>query len=352
MKQEYLSQPNYDPRLGKESRIATRETIIPNPKAKILDQVREVMRYKHYSLRTERSYCDWIRRYIHFHQMKTRVELDNGSPKVESFLSHLSVKGNVAVSTQNQAFNALLFLYREVLHQSLDKVQAVRSSRLPRIPVVLGIEEVKRIIGVMNDTPQIAVKLLYGSGLRLMECLRMRVKDLDFDMRQITVRDGKGCKDRYTVMAANLVSPLREHLNSVKILHENDLANGYGCVFLPGALERKYPNAAKEWGWQYVFPARSISVDPRSGVQRRHHLDEATINKAIKIAATKAGINKRVSSHTFRHSFATHLLQRGTDIRTIQALLGHEDVSTTMIYTHVLKLGGQGVPSPLDDLAM
>jgi integron integrase len=330
---------------------ARAELIIPNPKLKLLDQVREVMRLKHYSLRTERTYSDWIRRYIHFHRMKSRDELlSDPEAKVELFLSDLAVRGQVAAATQNQAFNALLFLYGQVLHRPLENVQAVRADRPVRVPVVLTVDEVRQVLQAMTGTPQIVVKLLYGSGLRLMEALRLRVQDVDLKMKQVTVRDGKGAKDRYTTLAEALVPVLREHLQRVQMIHREDLARGGGAVYLPGALERKYPNAAREWRWQYVFPARDLSKDPRSGQIRRHHLDEATINKAIKAAVSRVGIEKTVSSHTFRHSFATHGLQGGADIRTIQELLGHEDVSTTMIYTHVMGQGGCGMKSPLDRL--
>jgi integron integrase len=282
--------------------------------------------------------------------MGWREDLQGAEPKIELFLSDLAVNGHVAASTQNQAFNALLFLYREILHQTLENIQAVRADRPVRVPTVLTPEEVKRVIEAMSGTPQLVVKLLYGSGLRLLEGLRLRVQDLDFEMKQLTVRDGKGAKDRFTVLAEGIIPTLREHLANVRLTHQEDLAAGYGAVYMPGALDRKYPKAAREWGWQYVFPARDLSTDPRSGVVRRHHLDEATINKAIKTAVARVGIAKRASSHTFRHSFATHALQRGADIRTIQELLGHNDVSTTMIYTHVLRQGGSGMKSPLDCL--
>lgn len=325
--------------------------IIPNPKLKLLDQVREVMRLKHYSLRTERCYCDWIRRYIHFHKMLSREELFlEPKTRIEEFLTDLAVNGEVAAATQNQAFNALLFLYREVLGLAVEGVDAVRADRPLIVPVVLTKEETRQVILAMSGPTQLVVKLLYGSGLRLLEALRLRVQDLDLGMKQVTVRDGKGAKDRYTTLAEVLVAPLREHLEKVRLRHQEDLKNGYGCVYLPGALARKYPNAAREWRWQYVFPARDLSVDPRSGVKRRHHLDEATIHRAIKTAAARVGIHKRVSSHTFRHSFATHGLQGGTDIRTLQEVLGHQDVSTTMIYTHVMGQGGCGMKSPLDSL--
>ena len=326
------------------------ELIVPNPKLKLLEQVREVMRLRHYSIRTEQCYCDWIRRYIKFHRMQSRAELSEGGGKVESFLSDLAVNGNVSASTQNQAFNALLFLYREILKQPFDNVQAVRASRPARVPVVLTVEEARQVITAMTGVPQLVVKLLYGSGLRLLEALRLRIQDVDFGMRQVTVRDGKGAKDRFTVLAEGLIAPLKEHLERVKLRHQQDLAQGGGGVYLPWAIERKYPRAAKEWSWQYVFPARDLSRDPRSGRIQRHHVDETTIQKAIKAAVGRVGLTKRASSHTFRHSFATHALQRGADIRTIQELLGHNDVSTTMIYTHVLRTGGSGMKSPLDCL--
>jgi integron integrase len=325
--------------------------IIPNPKLKLLDQVREVMRIKHYSIRTERCYCDWIRRYIHFHKMRLREELcQEPKAKMELFLSDLAVNGRVAAATQNQAFKSLLFLYREVLDQTIEGVSAVRADRPVRVPVVLTQDETRRVILAMSGTTQLVVKLLYGSGLRLLEGLRLRVQDVDLEMKQVTVRDGKGAKDRYTTLAGVLVPVLREHLAAVRLRHQEDLKNGYGAVYLPGALDRKYPNAAREWRWQYVFPARDLSKDPRSGQVRRHHLDEATIHRAIKAAVARVGIHKSVSSHTFRHSFATHGLQGGADIRTIQELLGHADVSTTMIYTHVMGQGGCGMKSPLDSL--
>jgi len=325
-------------------------TVVPNPNLKLLDQMREVMRLKHYSIRTEQSYCDWVRRYVQFHQMHCREELVPAEPRIEAFLSDLAVKGNVAVSTQNQAFNALLFVYREVLHVQVGQIDSVRATRPARVPTVLTAGEAKQVIVAMSGDPQLVVKLIYGGGLRLLEALRLRVQDVDFGMRQLTIRDGKGAKDRYTVLPESVIPRLKEHLERVKLTHQEDLAKGYGAVYLPGALDRKYPAAPREWGWQYVFPARDLSMDPRTGITRRHHLEEATVHRAIKIAVGRTGIAKRVSSHTFRHSFATHLLQRGSDIRTIQELLGHNDVSTTMIYTHVLRQGGTGTKSPLDCL--
>jgi integron integrase len=313
---------------------------------KLLDQVRDAIRLKHYSIRTEQAYVGWIKRYIYFHGMRHPSEM--GAPEVEAFLTYLAVKENVAASTQNQALSALLFLYREVLQQDLGPVDALRAKRPKRLPTVLTKDETLRLIGCLSGTHQLMAKLIYGSGLRLMECLRLRVKDLEFDRRALIVRDGKGVQDRVTVLPDSLIPLLKEHLQRVKALHEQDLAQGYGAVYLPDALARKYPNADREWGWQYVFPASSLSQDPRSGVTRRHHLHESSLQKAIKEAARLAGIVKPVGPHTLRHCFATHLLESHYDIRTVQELLGHKDVKTTMIYTHVLQRGGLAVRSPLD----
>ena len=309
------------------------------------------MRLHHYSIHTERTYCGWIKRYIHYHSMTSREELINGEAKIEAFLTHLAVDKVVSSSTQNQAMNALVFLYKQVFKKSLDgNINAVRARKKVNIPVVMTREEVAQVITLMEGTPQLVAKLLYGSGLRITEALRLRVQDIDYELKHITVRSGRGEKDRVTTFPVSVIPLLENHLSRVRVIHEQDLAQGYGEVYMPYALARKYPDAAKEWNWQYVFPARNLSTDPLSGKIRRHHVDPSVINKAIKIAARKAGLTKQVSAHTFRHSFATHLLQRGTDIRTIQALLGHKDVSTTMIYTHVLRQGGHGVPSPLDFL--
>jgi integron integrase len=317
----------------------------------LLTETRDLMRRLHYSIHTERAYCDWIARFVRFHHMQARETLFvEPEKKVEDYLTYLAVQANVAAATQNQAFNALVFLYKRVLDRPLENVEAARSRKEPRIPEVLTREEVKRVLAFVEGTAGLIVKLLYGSGLRITEAVRLRVLDVDFGFKQVTVRDGKGEKDRVTPFPANLEALLKNHLERVQLIHEQDLAAGYGAVYLPYALERKYPNAAREWGWQYVFPSRELSVDPRSGVTRRHHVDQSVVNKAIKQAVKRAGVVKKVSAHTFRHSFATHLLQRGTDIRTIQSLLGHKDVQTTMIYTHVLKQGGEGVVSPLDDL--
>ena len=313
---------------------------------KLLDRVRDALRLKHYSIRTEEAYVNWIKRYIYFHNVRHPAEM--GASEVQAFLTHLAVEENVAASTQNQALSALLFLYRQVLNQDLGPIDALRAKKPKRLPTVLTRDEVHCVFAHLSGVSLLMARLLYGSGLRLMECLRLRVKDLDFDYRTITVRDGKGEQDRVTILPESLIVPLQDHLRIVKRTHEEDLAKGYGAVYLPYALERKYPNANREWIWQYVFPAGRLSVDPRSGVVRRHHLHESGLQKAIRTAAQAAGIPKRVSPHTFRHSFATHLLENHYDIRTVQELLGHKDVKTTMIYTHVLNRGGLAVRSPLD----
>ena len=270
--------------------------------------------------------------------------------KVEDFLNYLALERNVAASTQNQAFNALVFLYKRVLESPLENVKATRSRKEAPIPVVLTRDEVKQVLSLLDGVPELVVKLLYGCGLRITESVKLRIQDIDFGFKQVTVRDGKGMKDRVTPFPVNLEFALSNHLERVKLIHKKDLAQGLGNVYLPYALDRKYPNAEREWNWQYVFPGSSLSKDPRSGIIRRHHLDQSAINRAIKQAVRKTEITKNVSAHTFRHSFATHLLQRGTDIRTIQSLLGHADLQTTMIYTHVLQQGGAEVVSPLDDL--
>jgi len=323
----------------------------PTRDRKILEEVRKVMRLHRYSIHTERTYCDWIKKYITFHKMTSRDDLRDGERKIEAFLTHLAVYRNVAPSTQNQAMNALVFLYKRVLKNPLNQeISAVRTKKEAHVPVVMTREETSKVIKMMEGTSQIAAKLMYGSGLRISETIRLRVQDIDYDMKTLIVRSGKGARDRVTTFTSSVIPFLKNHLAKVKAIHESDLENGYGEVYMPYTLARKYPNAGREWGWQYVFPARSLSADPATGAVRRHHIDPSVINKAIKVAVRKAGLAKRISAHTFRHSFATHLLQRSTDIRTIQALLGHKDVSTTMIYTHVLYQGGQGVVSPLDDL--
>lgn len=322
-----------------------------NKEKKLLDEVRDILRLKHYSIHTERSYCDWIKKYVLYHKMTSRQDLNGGERKIEQFLTYLAVEKNIAPATQNQAMNALVFLYKKVLRVELhDVIDAVRATKKTTIPVVMTREEVRQILTVMEGVPQLIVKILYGSGLRVMEAVRLRVQDIDYNMKQICVRSGKGAKDRITTFSDTVIPLLENHLAKVKVLHEQDLNQGFGAVYLPYALERKYPHAEKEFNWQYIFPSRNLSKDPRSGKMRRHHVDPSVVNKAIKVAAKKTGIKKRISAHTFRHSFATHLLERGTDIRTIQALLGHKDVATTMVYTHVLQQGGHGVASPLDDL--
>jgi integron integrase len=298
-------------------------------------------------MHTERSYVDWIVRFVRFHGMRSREDLFPAEPKIEAFLTDLAVHGNVAPATQNQAMNALIFLSKRVLNHALPgSINAVRADKKITVPVVMTREEVAAVLSLMDGTAQVVAKLLYGSGLRIMEGVRLRGKDIDYQMKQLTVRAGKGDRDRFTTFPATLTPLLQNHLAGVKTLHQQDLAQGHGEVSLPHALARKHPNAATEWGWQYVVPARHLSVDPRAGITRRHHVDPSVINKAIKVAVRRAGLTKHISAHTFRHAFATHLLQRGTDIRTMQQRLGHNDVATTMISTHILQQSGQGVPLP------
>ena len=316
---------------------------------RLLDQVRARIRFKHYSIRTEQAYVDWIKRFIrHFGK---RHPKDMGAEEISAFLSHLAVAGQVSASTQNQAKSALLFLYREVLSLELPWLDKVESAKTPkRLPVVLTRDEVMAVLSSLEGGHNLIARLLYGAGLRIMECLRLRVKDIDFARGEILVRDGKGAKDRVTMLPGSLVSALREHLVRVQELHRQDVEAGHGEVHLPFALDRKYPSAGREWMWQYVFPSASLSVDPRTGVVRRHHVQDQAVQRAIRQAVRNTGINKPATPHTLRHSFATHLLESGYDIRTIQELLGHSDVATTMIYTHVLNRGGRGVASPLDRL--
>jgi integron integrase len=313
---------------------------------KLLDQMRDVLQTQHYAIRTEDAYVDWARRFILFHQKRHPAEM--GRAEIEAFLTHLAVERQVAASTQNQALSALLFLYKAVLHQEVESVDAVRARKPKRLPTVLTKPEALRVLNAMGGVPQLMAKLLYGSGMRALECARLRVKDVDFAQHILLVRDGKGEKDRITMLPENVVTPLQEHLARVHQVYAADLVEGYGAVYLPYALERKYPNANREWSWQYVFPAKSRSVDPRTGAERRHHLNESSLQKAVRAATRLAGIAKHVTCHTFRHSFATHLLEAGYDIRTVQELLGHQDVKTTMIYTHVLNRGAKAVRSPLD----
>jgi integron integrase len=313
---------------------------------KLLNQMRDAIRLKHYSYRTEESYVDWVRRFILFHNK--RRPKDMGAPEIQAFLAYLATQRNVAASTQSQALSAILFLYREVLNKEIEPVLLSSAKRPERIPTVLTHEEVLRVIRQLSGTHKLMSQLLYGSGLRLMECVRLRVKDVDFEYKIITVRDGKGEKDRVTPLPDSIIPDLQRQIERVRLLHQEDLSENAGEVYLPYALEKKYPNAARELIWQYLFPASKRSLDPRSGAERRHHLDPSGLQRAVKNAAHKSGIQKRVTCHTFRHSFATHLLQNDYDIRTVQELLGHKDVRTTMIYTHVLQRGGKAVKSPLD----
>lgn len=314
---------------------------------KILDQVSDAIRLKHYSYRTEQTYKEWIKRYILFH--KKRHPREMGEQEIQAFLSYLATEKNIAASTQNQALSAILFLYRHVLLKPIDiPGDLIRAEKSKTLPTVLTHAEALAVIQEMKGASQLMAKILYGGGLRLTECLRLRVKDIDFGNHQIIVRDGKGEDDRFTVLPDSLIPELERHLEYVRLLHQRDLNAGYGEVYLPYALSRKYPKAAREWTWQYLFPALSRSTDPISKKTMRHHADPSVLQKAIRQAAKAAGIDKQVSPHTFRHSFATHLLQNGYDIRTVQELLGHKDVKTTMIYTHVLQRGGLAVKSPLD----
>ncbi len=314
---------------------------------RLLDQVRAAIRSRHFSYRTEEAYVGWVKRFVLFHGKRHPTEM--GPPEITEFLTWLAVKRRVGSSTQNQALAALLFLYKEVLRVDPGWLEGiVRAKRPKRLPVVLSVTEVQRLMGRLRGTPWVIGVLLYGSGLRLMECLRLRVKDLDFDRHEIVIREGKGSKDRVTMLPTVAVPELRNHLVAVRAVHQDDLENGHGRVMLPDALATKYPRAASEWGWQWVFPASRISIDPRGGERRRHHLHESVVQKAVRGATRDVGIEKHVGPHTLRHCFATHLLEAGYDIRTVQELLGHRDVKTTMIYTHVLNRGGQGVDSPAD----
>lgn len=317
------------------------------PKPRLLQQVRDAIRRKHFSPRTEDSYVHWIKRFVYFHGKRHPIEL--GEAEVTAFLNHLARDRNVAAATQNQALSALLFLYREVMGQPLAWLDGLdRAKRPARAPTVLTRAEVKSILENLKSTQWIMAGLLYGAGLRLRECLKLRVKDIDFGYGQIMVRDGKGAKDRVTMLPAAVIEPLKQHLVRVRALHDRDLAAGYGSVELPDALLVKYPRAACDWGWKFVFPSYKLSVDKRTGEIRRHHVYENYLIRAVKQAAGAADIAKHVSCHTLRHSFATHLLEGGYDIRTVQELLGHQSVETTMIYTHVMNKGGRGVKSPLD----
>lgn len=334
--------------------ITTSNTPTSN-EPKLLDIVRGKIRLKHYSIRTEQSYLDWIKRYIlHFDKQHPK---DLGAAEVEAFLTYLAVVRNVSASTQNQAKSALLFLYKEVMGAELPWLDDIEQAKTPkRLPVVLTQDEVSQVLSCLEGAHHLVVSMLYGTGMRILEALRLRVKDVDFARKEILIRDGKGFKDRVTMLPMSLIAPLKAHLEKVKTLHEADLMQGYGAVYMPQALGKKYPYAARDWVWQYVFPSGKLSVDPRSldesgqGETRRHHVQDQAIQRAVRQAVVDAGITKPATPHTFRHSFATHLLECGYDIRTVQELLGHSDVATTMIYTHVLNKGGCGVSSPLDVL--
>jgi len=324
-------------------------TVTPK-EPRLLDRVRDAIAVRHYSPRTEEAYVHWIKRFIYFSGVRHPAEM--GAAEVTEFLNHLARERDVAAATQNQALSALLFLYREVLGQGLPWLdQLERVVKPARVPTVLTREEVERLLLGMRGVKWLMASLLYGAGLRLRECLKLRVKDVDFGYRQILVRDGKGAKDRVTMLPGALVEPLQRHLVQVKALHERDLRLGYGDVDLPHALARKYPRAPYEWGWKFVFPSPKLSTDPKTGVIRRHHVYENYLVRGVKEAVRAAGIHKHVSCHTLRHSFATHLLESGYDMRTVQELLGHASVETTMVYTHVMNRGGRGVSSPLDAAA-
>jgi integron integrase len=321
----------------------------PPAQPKLLDRVREAIRTRHYSPRTEQAYVHWIRRFIFFHKLRHPAEM--GKPELNAFLSHLAVREHVSASTQTQALSALVFLYRQVLERDIDMLEGVvRAKRPDRVPVVLTRAEVRQLFAHLDDVVLLVCTLLYGGGQRLLECLRMRVKDIDFERNEITVRDGKGQKDRITTLPSSCKQQLLAHLQKVRQLHADDLHRGLGRAPLPSALARKYTSADKQWAWQYVFPASSHYTDRQTGVRHRHHLHETVVQKAVAEAVRVAGLTKPATPHTLRHSFATELLRDGYDIRTVQELLGHNDVSTTMIYTHVLSRGGRGVQSPADRL--
>ena len=323
------------------------EDTVSTARPRLLEQVRQSLRVKHYSLRTEEAYLYWIRYFIRFHNKRHPREMSG--KEVEAFLTHLAIDRKVSPSTQNQALSAILYLYKKVLEVDLPWLNnVVRAKRKKHIPVVFTRMEVKQLLAQFDGTYWLLFSLIYGAGLRISECARLRVKDVDFHSKQLIIRDSKGSKDRVTVFPEPFIEPLRNHLARIKDLHEQDLRNGYGKVYLPFALQRKYPNANQEWPWQYVFPSANFSTDPRTGEKRRHHIYEKSLHRVIKRAMRNAGIVKPASTHTLRHSFATHLLEDGYDIRTVQELMGHKDVKTTQIYTHVLQKGGAAVRSPLE----
>jgi integron integrase len=330
--------------------ISENDAIYGSQPPKLLDRLSRELRVRHYSRRTEQTYRHWIRRFIFFHGIRHPAEM--AEPEINAFLTHLAVHEKVSASTQNQALSALLFLYRYVIGRRVGELgEVVRARRPKRLPVVMTREEVRSLLAALKDDKWLMASLMYGAGLRLMECLRLRVQDIDFSRNEVVVRDGKGSKDRITMLPESLNVPLQKHLKAVKAIHEEDLAEGWGRVLLPEALARKYPNAPAEWRWQWIFPQQKRWKNTKNGEEGRHHVHETILQRAVKEAAIKAGLIKRVGCHTFRrHSFATHLLEAGYDIRTIQEFLGHKDVTTTMIYTHVLNKGGKGVRSPMDGL--
>jgi len=321
----------------------------PPQSKKLLDQYREALRLKHYSQRTEKTYITWVRSYILFHKKRHPKEM--GILEIREFIAHLVIEKKVSASTHNQALSSILFLYRHVLHIPLEETSLAefRPHKAKTVPVVMSKAEVKSVVANMTGVYKLIAQIMYGGGLRVMETMRLRIKDIDFANHQVIIRDGKGEDDRSTILPESLIEPLKIYLEQVKMIHAKDLAKGFGSVYMPFALEYKYPNASKDWIWQYVFPAATLSREKETGITRRHHLHETAVQKAVQEAVRLANIDKHVTPHTFRHSFATHLLQSNYDIRTIQELLGHKDVKTTMIYTHVVQRGGSGVKSPLDD---
>ena len=347
---------NYSTSFKEKSAVATSPAIrvvmpmpITDKKPKLLTQLSQAMRSRHYSRKTEATYIHWIKRFIFFPHVRHPQEM--AEPEINAFLTNLAVKEHVSSSTQNQALCAIIFLYKYVLGRKIgDLGEVIRARQSRHVPVVMTKDEVKAVVSQLSGDKKLMVSLMYGAGLRLMECLRLRVQDIDFSRNEITVRDGKGAKDRITMLPESLKEPLRQHLVKTKSVHESDIKDGWGYVLMPYALDRKYPNAPRDWRWQWVFPQEKRWKNTKTGEQGRHHVHETLLQKAVKEAVIKAGIPKHIGCHTFRHSFATHLLESGYDIRTIQELLGHKDVSTTMIYTHVLSKGGHGVKSPFDGL--
>lgn len=346
----------YDPYPGRTTRVSALGHATPASMSALLDEVRAVVRRRHLSYATEKSYLGWVRRYVHYHARRTGAYAhprELAEPDVEAFLNHLANDRDVAASTQTQALSALLFLYDAVLGQPLDTMRGLtRVRKPPRLPAVLSQAEVAAVLALVPDVPGLVARLLYGAGLRVSGALRLRVKDLDFDRAQIAVRSGKGDRDRVTVLPTSLAGALRAQVERVALLHRRDLAAGFGDAPLPHAYVRKHPAAARSLGWQFVFPASRVSADPRTGAFHRHHLDPSVVQKAVRAAARRAGIERRVTCHTFRHSFATHLIETGTDVRTVQELLGHAKLATTQVYLHVARLNGLRVPSPLDRLGL